>query len=146
MCVYNRPFDDQRHYRIHAETQIFIMLMSMIAEGNFELVDSFALRYENSKNPKVENRLMISDLLGYSSGFVACDSEIVDRSIGLEKLGLMGMDAVHVACAEKAKTNFFITCDNSLLNKLKRIDTIQVRCYNLLDFLSKEVFKDENIK
>jgi hypothetical protein len=64
MCVYNRPFDDQRHYRIHAETQIFIMLMSMIAEGNFELVDSFALRYENSKNPKVENRLMISDLLG----------------------------------------------------------------------------------
>jgi predicted nucleic acid-binding protein len=70
----------------------------------------------------------------------------VDRSIGLEKLGLMGMDAVHVACAEKAKTDFFITCDNSLLNKLKRIDTIQVRCYNLLDFLSKEVFKDENIK
>jgi len=53
MCVYNRPFDDQRQYRIRAETQIFIMLISMITEGEIELVNSFALQYENSKNPKV---------------------------------------------------------------------------------------------
>ncbi len=43
MCVYNRPFDDQRQHRINTETQIFIIMMSMILEGKLELVNSFAL-------------------------------------------------------------------------------------------------------
>lgn len=61
MCVYNRPFDDQGQSRIMLETQIFIMLLSMISEGRFELLNSFALEDENSKNPNIENMLKISD-------------------------------------------------------------------------------------
>ncbi len=30
----------------------------------------------------------------------------LDRSLEFEKYGLMGMDAVHIACAEKAKADF----------------------------------------
>jgi predicted nucleic acid-binding protein len=36
----------------------------------------------------------------------------------LEKYGLTGTDAVHIACAEKAKTDFFVTCDKNLIKKL----------------------------
>lgn len=141
MCVYNRPFDDQSQPRIMLETQIFIMMLLMISQGRFELVNSFALGYENSKNPNVENMLKISDLLGYSTDYISCDEGILDRSQEFEKYGLMGMDAVHIACAEKAKADFFVTCDDNLIKKLKRIDDIRIAFYNLIDFVSREVFK-----
>ena len=141
MCVYNRPFDDQSQPRIMLESQIFIMLLSMISEGRFDLINSFALEYENSKNPNIENILKISDLLGYSTDYISRNEGILDRSLELEKSGLMGMDAVHIACAEKAKADFFVTCDDMLIKKLKLIDTIEIVYYNAIDFVSKEVFK-----
>ncbi len=141
MCVYNRPFDDQSQPRIMIETQIFIMLWMMISKGRFDLVNSFALEYENSKNPNIENMLRISDFLGYSTKYITCDENILDRSLELEKWGLMGMDAVHIACAEKAKADFFITCDDDLIKKLERIDNIGITCYNIINFVSMEVFK-----
>ena len=141
MCVYNRPFDDQSQPRIMLESQIFIMLLSMISEGRFDLINSFALEYENSKNPDIENMLKISDLLGYSTDYISRNEGILDRSLELEKYGLMGMDAVHIACAEKAKADFFVTCDNNLIKKLKRIDNIGIVYYNVIDFVSKEVFR-----
>jgi len=141
MCVYNRPFDDQRQPKIMTETQIFIMLLAMISEVGLELVNSFALEYENSKNPKVENMQKISDLLEYSTAYIFCDRGILERSMELEKYGLIGMDAVHIACAEKAKADFFVTCDKNLIKKLERVDKIGIAYYNLIDFISKEVFK-----
>jgi len=54
---------------------------------------------------------------------------------------LTGMDAVHIACAEKAKADFFVTCDDDLIKKLERIDKIGIAYYNIIDFISKEVFK-----
>ena len=115
MCVYNRPFDDQSQPRIMFKTQIFIMMLSMISDGWFGLINSFALEYENSKNPNIENMLKISDLLGYSTDYISCNEGILDRSLEFEKYGLMRMDAVHIACAEKAKVDFFVTCDDNLL-------------------------------
>ena len=41
--------------------QIFIILMSMILEGRLVLVNSFALQYENSKNPKIENKAKLKN-------------------------------------------------------------------------------------
>ena len=146
MCVYNRPFDVQRQYRIHAETQIFIMLMSMITERRIELINSFALQYENSKNPKVENMQRISDFLEYSSDHISYDNWILERSLELERAGLIGMDAVHIACAEKAEADFFVTCDDGLIKKLERIDKIGIKYYNIIEFISKEVFKYEHSK
>lgn len=141
MCVYNRPFDDQLQYRINTETQVFIILLSMILKGELNLVNSFALRYENSKNPKIENMLRISDVMEYSTEYISYDKWILERSIELEKYGLTGMDAIHIACAEKAKADFFITCDDGLFKKLERVDKIGIVYYNIIDFISKEVFK-----
>lgn len=123
------------------ETQIFIMLMGMISGGRFDLVNSFALEYENSKNPNIENMLRISDFLGYSTEYISYDKGILDKSLEFEKCGLMGMDAVHIACAQKAKADFFITCDDNLIKKLGRIDNISIAYYNVIDFASREVFK-----
>jgi len=47
------------------------------------------------------------------------------------------MDAVHIACAEKAEADFFITCDDGLINKLERIDKIGIKYYNIIEFISR---------
>ena len=46
----------------------------------------------------------------------------------IETCGLMGMNAMHIACAEKAKADFFVTCDDKLIKKfpLDRIDDIKI--------------------
>jgi len=53
---------------------------------------------------------------------------LLHRSLEFEKYGLMGMDAMHVACAENAKADFFVTCDDNLIKKLERIDNIGIHC------------------
>jgi hypothetical protein len=141
MCIYNRPFDDQSQSRIMLETRIFMILLGMVWDGRCKLVNSFALVYENSKNPNIENMLKIKDLLGYSEENVSYDISILDKALELEESGLMGMDALHIACAQKAKVDFFITCDDDLLKKLKRLDNSGLKCYNIIDFISKEVFE-----
>jgi predicted nucleic acid-binding protein len=141
MCVYNRPFDEQSQPRIVIETQIFVVLLLMVSQGHLELINSFALAYENSRNPKVENGRKISDFLKYATEYVPFDEEIVNRALGHEKMGIDGMDALHVACAEKAKADFFVSCDDKLLKKLQRIRDVGVAFASLIDFASQEVFK-----
>ena len=141
MCVLNRPFDDQSQPKVMIEAQIFIMLVAMVSEGLFNLVNSFALEYENSKNPNVENMMKMADFLEYSTDYIHYSEDILDRSLEFEKWGLSGMDAVHIACAEKAKADCFLTCDDKLIKKLQRVDDMEIACYNIIDFMSKEVFK-----
>lgn len=49
---------------------------------------------QSRKGKEVENMLKILDFLEYSSDYVSYDEEILNRSLELEKHGLMGMDAV----------------------------------------------------
>ncbi len=49
-CCYNRPYDDQSYMRIHLDTQAKLYIQEMIKEKKIELVNSYMLEYENSKN------------------------------------------------------------------------------------------------
>lgn len=140
MCVYNRPFDDQTQPRIVIETQIVVVLLLMASQSHLDLINSFALAYENNRNPKIENLIIVSDLLGLSSEYISFDQQIVSRALEHENMGISGMDALHVACAEKAKADSFVTCDDRLINKLKKTPDLKVSCCSLLEFVSQEVF------
>jgi len=57
-------------------------------------------------------------------------------------MGFMAMDALHIACAEAGKSNFFITCDDLLLSRGKaNKDKLSVVLISLMDYVSMEVFK-----
>lgn len=140
MCVYNRPFDDQTQPRIMVESLCFIILMAKVALGEFQTVNSFALEYENTRHPKFENRLIILDLLHEASEFVMKNDELVARSKELERTGVMAMDALHVACAEHAGAEYFVTCDDPLLKRLRKLEGMKMHVVSLMDFMSKEVF------
>jgi len=48
---------------------------------------------------------------------VAADDAIIERGRELEERGLKTMDALHVACAEAAGCDYFLTCDDRLIRR-----------------------------
>ncbi len=49
------------------------------------------------------------------------DSAILQRARALESVGLKGRDALHLAAAEHAQVDYFVTCDDKLLRRARRI-------------------------
>ena len=140
LCLYYRPFDDQSNERIKLETNILLIFLEWIAAGRASLLNSFALEFENSKNPNLEKRYKVTGLLKYATEYIAFDEIILARSLTLEKYGLMSMDALHIACAEFANADFFITCDDKMVKRAQRQKNIGIACYDALNFVYKELF------
>jgi len=142
LCIYNRPFDDQGQPRIVVETVEFMFLLEKAINKEMTIINSFVLEYENSKSPLIDRRDKIDDLLKIASEYVRYSERWENRAEEIEKRGFMAMDALHIACAEAAKSDFFITCDDLLLRKGKaNKDKLKVRIVNLMEFFSEEVFK-----
>lgn len=142
LCVYNRPFDDQGQPRIVVETVEFMFLLEKAINKQITVINSFALEYENSKSPLIDRRDKIEDLLKIASRYVKYSEKLENRAKEIEKKGFMAMDALHIACAEAAKSDFFITCDDLLLRKGEaNKDKVKVRIIGLMEFISEEVFK-----
>ena len=142
LCVYNRPFDDQGQPRIVVETVEFMFLLEKAINKEMTIINSFVLEYENSKSPLIDRRDKIEDLLKIASEYVRYSERLENRAEEIEKRGFMAMDALHIACAEAAKSDFFITCDDLLLRKGKaNNDKLKVRIVGLMEFFSEEVFK-----
>jgi len=141
LCLFYRPFDDQSNERIKLETNILIILLGYVSSGKAHLVNSFALEFENSKNPNLENRLKVTSLLSYASDYIEYDEKILARSLSFEENGVMSMDALHIACAESANVDFFITCDDKLVNQLKKQENLKIVCYDAISFVYREIFK-----
>ena len=142
LCIYNRPFDDQGQPRIVVETVEFMFLLEKAINKEMTIINSFVLEYENSKSPLIDRRDKIDDLLKIASEYVRYSERLENRAEEIEKGGFMAMDALHIACAEAAKSDFFITCDDLLLRKGKaNKDKLKVRIVNLMEFFSEEVFK-----
>jgi len=128
LCIYNRPFDDQGQPRILVETVEFMFLLEKAINKEMTIINSFVLEYENSKSPLIDRRDKIEDLLKIASEYIRYSERLENRAEEIERRGFMAMDALHIACAEAAKSDFFITCDDLLLRKGKaNKDKLKVR-------------------
>jgi len=129
--VYNRPFDDQTQPRIWLETLAFVVVLQMIEAGDVELVRSPVLEYENSRNPSSLRRRWVNRCLDLASHYHKVDSIISERAQELEKKGLQAIDALHLACAEAAESEYFLTCDDRVIQRYQG----QVKVLNPADFV-----------
>ena len=84
----------------------------------------------------------ISDLLKVAIKYVGYSEKLENRAKEIEKFGIMAIDALHIACAEMAKADFFVTCDDLLVRKgMANKERLKVKIIGLMEFLAKEVFK-----
>ena len=117
-CSYNRPYDDQTQIRIHLETEAKLHIQDMIKNGELDLVTSYILDYENSRNRFLHKRQAISEFINTNESYYVGedkDREAMELAREIRKTGVKDMDALHVACAILAGCDFFITTDDRLL-------------------------------
>lgn len=117
-CCYNRPYDDQTQIRIHLETDAKLHIQDIIKNGELDLVTSYMLEYENGKNRFSHKRQAISDFMSTNESYyvgIERDEEAKKIAEGIMATGVKGMDALHVACAILAGSDYFITTDDRLL-------------------------------
>jgi predicted nucleic acid-binding protein len=134
--VYNRPFDDQTQPRIWLETLALALVLQLVEAGEAVLINSTVLEFENSRNPFSLRQDWMSRCLEQASDYQRIDESIRERAEALEKNGLKAIDSLHVACAESAGADYFLTCDDRLLKKQKHIT---VSSMNPLDFVQKVI-------
>lgn len=118
--MYNRPFDDQTQPRIWLEALALVVILQMVKAGEVELVSSSVLEYENNRNPFPLRKRWVDRCLGLADYFQKVDEDIRKRAQELEKEGLRAIDALHVACAEVAGSEYFLTCDDRVIHRYKR--------------------------
>lgn len=134
--VHNRPFDDQTQPRIWLETLALGLILQLIESGEASLINSSTLQFENSRNPYPLRREWMERCLTLSTKYQGADELIRKRAEELEKQGVQAIDSLHVAAAELADADFFITCDDRLLKKREQF---KVQSLNPVDFVQQEL-------
>ena len=99
MCVYNRPFDDQSDLRVKLETVACQMIFEKIQMSEIELTWSFMFAFENELNPFTDRRSEISLISILATNIVKPNQDILAKAEEVERCGIKGNDAVHLACA-----------------------------------------------
>ena len=130
-CTFNRPFDDQSQIRIKLEAEAKLYIQSNIKAGNFELIWSYILDYENEQNPFQERQVSIEKWRQLAVIDIDESKTVLDNAAKLTKLGLKAKDALHVASAIVGQADYFLTTDDKILkklvifNKLKVVDPVE---------------------
>ena len=116
-CCYNRPFDDQSQVKVRLETISKLTVQLMMATRRVEYVWSSTLDYELSKNPVPKRKATISRWRSGAVEYVMASEEVSRRAKELENVGFGAQDALHVASAEQAGCDWFLTTDNGILKR-----------------------------
>ena len=125
-CCYNRPFDDQSQVKVRLETISKLTVQLMMATGRVEYVWSSTLDYELSKNPVPKRKATISRWRSGAVEYVTASEEVSQRAKELEDAGLGAQDALHVASAEQAKCDWFLTTDNGILKRASAAKNMRI--------------------
>lgn len=125
-CCFNRPFDDQSQLRIKLESEAKLKIQEEIRAGRLEMVWSYIIDYENSKNPFAERKKQIVVWKKYAIVDIQEHTEIIEKANSLSRKGMRKMDSLHIACAIYSQCDYFLTTDDKVLKKTDIIEEINI--------------------
>ena len=125
-CCYNRPFDDQDQLVVRLQTVTKLAVQLLMATGVVEYVWSKALDYEISFNPFPKRKTSILWWKIGAVAYVEATDDIIRRGEEIERLGVKPKDALHLASAESAECDVFLTTDRRMLKKVSILGPMRV--------------------
>jgi predicted nucleic acid-binding protein len=137
-CSIQRPLDSKTQIRIALESEAVLGILSLVEANKIELFSSTILEFEINRNSNQIRKEYALEVLSKAKGFVDVNPKIEKRSSEFGAFGIFALDAVHLACAEEARVDYFCTCDDDLLKRAKRIQDLKVKVVSPLD-LVKEI-------
>lgn len=118
VCCLCRPFDNHRDTRIRLETEAVLAILKRCS-ADWDLITSSAVLYEIGLISDPQRKANALRLTDRAAEVIRVDDDLLARAETLEASGIMGMDAVHIACAEKARS-VFLTTDDDLVRIMKK--------------------------
>ena len=124
-CTFNRPFDDQSQLKIVLETDAKLYIQKGILAGDYVLIWSYILEFENNQNQFDDKRNAIYDWKKIAKIHCVENDEIISYAENLKKMNIKTKDALHVACAVYTGADYMITTDKKLFKlKLNEINIV----------------------
>lgn len=134
-CVLNRLTDDRSSERVVAEAEATEHIFRMLHVAAVQWIGSDVLELELQKNPDKEKRTYSLELLSFANELLAVNSSIQLRASELAALGYGSFDAAHLALAEAAAVDVFLTTDDRLSKRAARsLGNLSIRVANPLDW------------
>jgi predicted nucleic acid-binding protein len=135
-CCLNRPFDDQTQPRIALETQAILTILRQCESGNWKLMSSDALDVELEQTPDRERLGNVRGILAMAKIRVVSSLALETRAKALQELGFSSYDAIHIASAERGRTDVFLSTDDRLVKRAQRhAQEIQIPISNPVQWL-----------
>jgi len=123
---YNRLLDDRSKLRIRLEAEAVEAILADVRSGRHQLIWSYILDYENSQTPQGDRRERVAAWRQRCIGDMAEDDEIHTVASMLRSYCFRPLDALHLACAIRARCHHFITTDGAILHKAPLFQDIQI--------------------
>ncbi|MBI4616588.1 MAG: PIN domain-containing protein [Planctomycetes bacterium] len=141
----NRPFDDLSSARVRREAEAVASLIAAVESGRIEWLASDYLEYEIAQTPDLDRRGRVQALVAGSTGpRVTLSPRIAVRARELERAGLRGLDALHVAAAEAGGAALLVTTDDRMIQRARRAaNSSSVRVIGPIDALAELMKGDE---
>ena len=132
---FQRGFDDPLQTKIRLEATACEEIFARAERGDIKLVWSFMHQDENITCPFVERKMEVDRLSAICKKRIGPESEILSLARDFQQKGrLASKDAVHIACAHYAGCMFFITCDDVLIRRAKRLK-LDMNVINPVDYI-----------
>jgi len=130
VCCLCRPFDDQLVPRIRYESEAIIAILNR-CERDWDLVWSSAITYEIAKILDYQKKHYVTSFAAKTKTNVLIDKNIKERAAVFMAWGVKALDALHVACAERAGATVLLTTDDTLKNIMTHhSETISIQIIN----------------
>jgi len=139
-CCLNRPFDEQTQERIRLESEAVLAILSRIEKGEWNWIGSDVLTDEIEQTPdtqKLSRTKLLSDFIQQN---VEIGEKEAERAQELQAEGFQVFDSLHIACAETAKADVYLSTDDRLLKLAKRVSKrLHIRVENPLIWIEEMI-------
>lgn len=115
---FQRGFDDPRQIRIQLEALACQEIFFRAEAGQVQLIRSFMHQDETIICPFPERKYEVARLAALCKIRIGPQEEIYKLGKSYQsEAGTSSKDALHLACAVFTKADFFLTCDDKLINR-----------------------------
>ena len=139
VCCLNRPFDDQSQDKIRLEAEAILAIIKHIDAGTWSSVSSDTVVYEINNTTDEERRDRLLSINDRAKTHITVGEEIFNRTTVIKEMGFTTYDAMHIACAETAQVDIFLSTDKGIVNRASRnMNDLLVKIMNPLNWIQEE--------
>jgi PIN domain len=137
----NRLFDDPLISSNNVEGEVLLWVIDLIQQKKATLVHSPFVEHENSTNPFPDRKSFVAGVMRLAIVYQDIDEDTEARAgVLVEEMRVSPVDALHLAAAEAAQVDYFITCDYAVIKRYQG----DIRVVSPLSFIHEYKHDDKD--